>query len=36
MFKVIVRLIKTGYTEKGNLIGVIGENACTEDLFVHT
>jgi hypothetical protein len=32
---VTVRLIKMGYTEKGNLTGVIGENACAEDLFVH-
>ena len=34
--KVTVRLIKIGYTEKGNLIGIIGENACAEDLFAHT
>jgi hypothetical protein len=33
--KVTVRLIKMGYTEKGNLTGVIGENACAEDLFAH-
>jgi hypothetical protein len=32
---VTVRLIKMGYTEKGNLTGVIGENACAEDLFAH-
>jgi hypothetical protein len=30
-----VRLIKMGYTEKGNLTGVMGENACAEDLFAH-
>ena len=30
-----VRLIKMGYTEKGNLTGVVGENACVEDLFAH-
>lgn len=34
--KVAVRLIRMGYTEKGNLTGVIGENACVEDLFAHT
>jgi hypothetical protein len=28
-----VRLIKTGYTEKGNLTDEMGENACAEDLF---
>jgi hypothetical protein len=33
--RVTVRLIKMGYTEKGNLTGVIGENALAEDLFVH-
>jgi hypothetical protein len=33
--KVTVRLIKMGYTEKGNLTGVMGENACAEDLFTH-
>lgn len=33
--KVTVRLIKMGYTEKGNLTGVMGENACAEDLFAH-
>jgi hypothetical protein len=32
---VSVRLIKMGYTEKGNLTGVMGENACAEDLFAH-
>jgi hypothetical protein len=32
---VTVRLIKMGYTEKGNLTGVMGENACAEDLFAH-
>jgi hypothetical protein len=32
---VTVRLIKMGYTEKGNLTGVIGENALAECLFVH-
>ena len=31
-----VRLIKMGYTEKGNLTGVLGKNACAEDLFAHT
>jgi hypothetical protein len=33
--KVIVRLIKMGYTEKGNLTGVMGESVCAEDLFAH-
>jgi hypothetical protein len=28
-----VRLIKMGYTEKGNLTGVMSENACAEDLL---
>jgi hypothetical protein len=32
---VTVRLIKMGYTEKGDLTGAMGENACAEDLFVH-
>ena len=32
---VTVRVIKMGYTEKGNLTGVMGENACAEDLFAH-
>jgi hypothetical protein len=32
---VSVRLITMGYTEKGNLTGVMGENACAEDLFAH-
>jgi hypothetical protein len=32
---VTVRLIKMGYTEKGNLTGVIGENAYAEDAFAH-
>jgi hypothetical protein len=32
---VTVRLIKMGYTEKGNLTGVMGENACAEGLFAH-
>jgi hypothetical protein len=32
---VTIRLIKMGYTEKGNLTGVMGENACAEDLFAH-
>ncbi|KAI7221198.1 hypothetical protein KC343_g620 [Hortaea werneckii] len=32
---VTVRLIKMGYTEKGNLTGVFGENACAEDLFAY-
>jgi hypothetical protein len=32
---VTVRLIKMGYTEKGNLTGVMGENACAEDVFAH-
>jgi hypothetical protein len=32
---VTVRLIKMAYTEKGNLTGVMGENACAEDLFAH-
>lgn len=32
---VTVRLIKMGYTEKGNLTGVVGENACAEDLFAY-
>jgi hypothetical protein len=30
-----VRLIKMGYTEKGNLTGVMDKNACAEDLFAH-
>jgi hypothetical protein len=34
--KVIVRLIKIGYIEKGNLIGILGENAYAEDLFAYT
>jgi hypothetical protein len=33
---VTVRLIKMGYTEKGNLTGVMGENAYAEDVFTHT
>ena len=33
--KVIVRLIKMGYTEKGNLTGVMGESVYVEDLFAH-
>jgi hypothetical protein len=33
--KVPVRLIKMGYTEKGKLTGVRGENACAEDLFAY-
>ena len=32
---VSVRLITIGYMEKGNLTGMIGENACVEDLFAH-
>lgn len=32
---VTVRLMKIGYTEKGNLTGVVGENACAEDLFAY-
>jgi hypothetical protein len=32
---VTVRLIKIGYTEKGNLTGVIGENAYAEDHFAY-
>lgn len=31
---VTVRVIKMGYTEKGNFTGVMGENACAEDLFL--
>jgi hypothetical protein len=30
---VTVRVIKIGYTEKGNLTGIMSENACAEDLF---
>ena len=33
---ITVRVIKIGYTEKGNLTAVIGENTCAEDLFAHT
>jgi hypothetical protein len=32
---VIVRLIKMGYTDKGNLTGVVGENACAEEVFAY-
>lgn len=32
---VTVRLIKIGYTEKGNLTGVMSENACAEELLKH-
>jgi hypothetical protein len=32
---VTVRLIEMGYTEKGNLTGVMGENAYAEDVFAH-
>jgi len=32
---VTVRVIKMGYTEKGNLTAVMGENACAEELFAH-
>jgi hypothetical protein len=32
---VTVSLIKMGYTEKGNLTSVMGENAYAEDLFAH-
>lgn len=32
---VSVRLIKMGYTEKGNLTGVMGKNAYVEDLFAY-
>jgi hypothetical protein len=30
-----VRVIKMGYMEKGNLTGVMGENACADDLFAY-
>ena len=30
---VTVRLIKMGYTDKGNLTGVMGENACADEIF---
>lgn len=32
---VTVRLIKMGYTDKGNLTGVVGENACAEEVFAY-
>jgi hypothetical protein len=32
---VTVRAIKMGYTERGNLTGVMGENACADDLFAY-
>ena len=32
---VTVRLIKMGYTDKGNLTGVVGENACADEIFAH-
>lgn len=32
---VTVRPIKMGYTEKGNLTDVMGENTCAEDLFIY-
>jgi hypothetical protein len=30
-----VRLIKMRYTEKGNLTGIVGENACAEEVFAY-
>jgi hypothetical protein len=32
---VIVRLIKVGYTDKGNLTSVVGENVCAEEVFAY-
>jgi hypothetical protein len=32
---VTVRLIKMGYTDKGNLTGVVGANACADEVFAH-
>jgi hypothetical protein len=32
---VTVRLIKMGYTDKGNLTSVVGENVYTEEVFVY-
>lgn len=32
---VTVRLIKMGYTDKGNLTGVVGENACADEIFAY-
>jgi hypothetical protein len=32
---VTARVIKTGYTERGNLTGVMGENACADDLLAY-
>jgi hypothetical protein len=32
---VTVRLIKMAYTDKGNLTGVVGENACAEEVFAY-
>jgi hypothetical protein len=32
---VTVRLIIMGYTERGNLTGVMSENACADDLFAY-
>jgi hypothetical protein len=32
---VTARVIKMGYTERGNLTGVMGENACADDLLAY-
>jgi len=32
---VTVRLIKMGYTDKGNLTGVVGENACADEVLAY-
>ena len=32
---VTVRLIKIGYTDKGNLTRVVGEHACAEEVFAY-
>ena len=32
---VTVRLIKMGYTDKGNLTGVVGENTCADEVLAY-
>jgi len=31
----IVRLIKIGYIDKGNLTSIVGENVYANEIFVH-
>jgi hypothetical protein len=33
--RVTVRVINMGYTERGNLTGMMGENACADNLFAY-